>query len=73
MYVKFRNFHLNVLKIPKFSPLVRHGKYEKILKISHNVHNVFNTSYTLKPSFEPPGYTRSSLFITCSKFYSSLA
>ena len=31
MYVKFRNFHLNVLKIPKFSQKARHQKYDKFL------------------------------------------
>ena len=66
MYVKFRNFHLNVLKIPKFSPKARHQNYEKFLyehRIpKNNFHNVrknpleFNSSYTLKPSCEPPGH-----------------
>ena len=29
MYGKFRDFHLNVLKIAKFLPKARHQKYEK--------------------------------------------
>ena len=58
MYVKFRNFHLNVLKIPK----IIHQKYEKFLKNSHNVRKIpleLNSSYPLKSSCAPPGFNLS--------------
>ena len=55
MYVKFRNFHLNELKIPNFSSKARHQKYEKFLYVG-KIPLEFNSSYTLKPSCETPAW-----------------
>ena len=41
------------VKIPKFSPKAHHQKYEKFLYV-RKIPLEFNSSYTLKPSCEPP-------------------
>ena len=67
MYVKFRIFHPNLLQISKFSPKVRHQNDEKFLYVRkipkekfQNVRKIpleINSSYTLKPSCEPLGFS----------------
>ena len=55
MYVKFQNFHLNLLYTPKFSPQVRHQMSEKYLYV-RKIPLELNFSYSLKPSGEPPAF-----------------